>query len=632
MNIDPSYLPIVDLLGKAVAVLLLAFGLQKVWQRWPAAQRSLLWLAVFAVLAVLPISLLVQPCWELKVSQAAAPAVPSAGQAVSSVADAEVVPLASHSPALSWWQTVTPMGWAIAIWALGASSVPGFRILGGWQLRRLRRASSPSINKRLHHHLEWLAEELKVRRAIDVRESTDPSVPLTWGWLKPVLLLPAEATTWEDEKLDSALRHELGHIRHHDACTRWLATVVCAVWWPVPLVWMAVKAWKLEQEKACDDLVLRAGATAQDYAMQLLHAARSFSPAAQAAMAMARPCTLETRLRAVMDEQRNRRPMNTRAWALSGSTALLLSSLCVLTQLRASEATESAGAKAGKIILKSVVFRNATPEEAFEFLRVKSRELDPAKTGLNIVVTGKIPDAKITLDLKEVPLNEALLYCAQLSNLEVNYTADAALLQPPGSKPGVLPEGSAVVTHAKQIILPRAEFAAATVQEVIEFLQVKARNLDPKHEGINIINKSDANSPARITLSLINVPVFEVLNYTAELAGLKIEAGEHALILSPKAAAVAASVAPKPSSTEAAQIAAVTKLMEQKNLHLKSCDFKNGRLILVGEATSKTRALALCEELKRDPALAGFQWTFPAPEVKPYGFASFRAEATPPVK
>src|SRR6202043_973132 len=42
--------------------------------------------------------------------------------------------------------------------------------------------------------------------------------------------------------------------------------------------------------------------------------------------------------------------------------------------------------KASQIILPTVSFREATVEQALDFLRVKAKELDPAKEGVNIVL------------------------------------------------------------------------------------------------------------------------------------------------------------------------------------------------------------------------------------------------------
>ena len=62
---------------------------------------------------------------------------------------------------------------------------------------------------------------------------------------------------------------------------------------------------------------------------------------------------------------------------------------------------------------------------------MKSRNLDPAGQGLNLVVNpGGDPQLKITLDLKNVPLFEALRYIAELSGHTLSADDHSIILTP----------------------------------------------------------------------------------------------------------------------------------------------------------------------------------------------------------
>ena len=79
-----------------------------------------------------------------------------------------------------------------------------------------------------------------------------------------------------------------------------------------------------EAERACDDHVLNAGYQSTDYAQHLLDIVRNIRRAGNAtrsAVAMARPSKIEGRLRTVLAENRNRRPM-TKAAVVLGLLAL----------------------------------------------------------------------------------------------------------------------------------------------------------------------------------------------------------------------------------------------------------------------------------------------------------------------
>ena len=90
--------------------------------------------------------------------------------------------------------------------------------------------------------------------------------------------------------------------------------------------------------------------------------------------------------------------------------------------------------KAKAIILPKIDLRDATLSEAVDFLRVKSKELDPEKKGVNLVL---IPSAKgeapkITLNLVNVPLIEVIKYVTNLTNYGILIEDGAITIRPLG--------------------------------------------------------------------------------------------------------------------------------------------------------------------------------------------------------
>jgi|UniRef100_UPI0037850C5E general secretion pathway protein D len=93
--------------------------------------------------------------------------------------------------------------------------------------------------------------------------------------------------------------------------------------------------------------------------------------------------------------------------------------------------------KMNKIIFPTVQFQGATIDEAIEYLRVKSRDLDTftdasGVKGVNIILrTGDAPsNASISLDLKDVPMSEALRYITELAQMKYKVEAHAVLVVP----------------------------------------------------------------------------------------------------------------------------------------------------------------------------------------------------------
>ncbi|WP_395749421.1 hypothetical protein [Prosthecobacter sp.] len=331
--------------------------------------------------------------------------------------------------------------------------------------------------------------------------------------------------------------------------------------------------------------------------------------------------------------------------------------------------------KMNKIIFPTVSFQDATVEEAIEYLRVKSRDLDTfteagGVKGVNIILrTGDAPStARISLDLRDIPLSEALRYVTELAQMKYKVEANAvmvtpivegtpelltrsypvppdflaqitpsALGAPPAQDPfaptppaagqsplqrttarsgleaiGItFPEGAAasynpansqlVVRNTQanldlveayvstiggglnpgladrtasggiegrqlapaadgfvgsgygvgrspgayltekmnKIILPSVHFEGATIEEAIEYLRVKTRDLDAFAEtsgsrGVNLIMRNgDAPSNASISLDLKEVPLGEALRYVTELAQMKYKVEEHAVLIVP---------------------------------------------------------------------------------------------------
>lgn len=93
--------------------------------------------------------------------------------------------------------------------------------------------------------------------------------------------------------------------------------------------------------------------------------------------------------------------------------------------------------KMNRIIFPTVQFQGATIDEAIEYLRVKSRDLDTftdasGVKGVNIILrTGDAPsNASISLDLKDVPMSEALRYVTELAQMKYKVEAHAVLVVP----------------------------------------------------------------------------------------------------------------------------------------------------------------------------------------------------------
>jgi hypothetical protein len=133
--------------------------------------------------------------------------------------------------------------------------------------------------------------------------SPDLAVPAVCGLIAPRVLLPLEALDWTDERREAVLAHERMHIVRQDLWWHLIGRIACAVYWPNPLVWLAVRAQQRECEQACDDGVVTGGVAAADYAGHLVEIARSLNsePFIEGGLSMAKQSTLEQRLLALLN-------------------------------------------------------------------------------------------------------------------------------------------------------------------------------------------------------------------------------------------------------------------------------------------------------------------------------------------
>lgn len=304
MAFDPVWSPQWVLLGYATAlratvVLAVVAAAALVLRRAPPAVRAGLWAC--ALLAVLPLPALRQ----------LQPAMPAAAPLAW---HAHVVPGPLAAPMVATGATMVAQSWPGAarvpwtmgvgvVWAAGAGLVL-LRLVWGWAaLGALARRARPVTDPGWLAALDEARLALGVRRRVRLLQAADVPTPLTWGTLRPAVLVPAHAAgddavagaPWSAERRRAVLLHEVAHVRRLDCLLALLGHLACALWWCHPGVWWAARRLRQERERACDARVLLAGVRPSDYAECLMAiadgapASRRLSPAVVAAALLPRP-------------------------------------------------------------------------------------------------------------------------------------------------------------------------------------------------------------------------------------------------------------------------------------------------------------------------------------------------------
>jgi TonB family protein len=175
-----------------------------------------------------------------------------------------------------------------------------------------------------------LRDTYRISSPVRLLQSTHPALLVTWGWRRPKIMLPAAAQEWTTDRIRIVLAHELAHVARGDWAVQLAAETLRSALWFNPLLWMTCRRLRIESELACDDEVLARGVEGHEYATHLLALARSLNPGRRswvAAPAMARPSSLEGRVRAMLNTVTNRRSVSTPARVLTTATLLALTIL-----------------------------------------------------------------------------------------------------------------------------------------------------------------------------------------------------------------------------------------------------------------------------------------------------------------
>lgn len=174
-----------------------------------------------------------------------------------------------------------------AVWALGSLTFLG------WHLAAYRRFAA-----RVRQDCEPLCDH----EAFPVQASPLVRSPLAFGVRGKMVVVPADfADRYDAAEQRFALAHEVTHHRRGDLIANFAGLAVLALHWFNPVAHIAWRAFRLDQEAACDAMVLR-GASSEDrhvYGLALVKSATGGVPLA--ACTMTAKTGLKTRLRRIVE-------------------------------------------------------------------------------------------------------------------------------------------------------------------------------------------------------------------------------------------------------------------------------------------------------------------------------------------
>ncbi len=310
-----------NIIVKSTFILICAVLAGVLLRRASASTRHAVWMIAVLSILLLPAAAMMVPRLEL-------PVLPQTAVSVrflqSPAIDTEHGPgIVTPHPAINAAAGFIPA----FVWSAGAALFLGRLMLGLLYIHRLAKSASAVQDAPWRALLAELAQTFGVDRPVRLLFSDAQVSPMTWGLFRHTILLPSSSAEWSEERRRLVLAHELAHVRRNDGLSQILLQAVCGLYWFNPLVWYASRRMRIERERACDDHVLSLGAAAENYAghlLQIVRGLRSGSAVAFAAVSMAQPSQLETRLVSILDSKASRRRLSRFAASMLSTSAVLL--------------------------------------------------------------------------------------------------------------------------------------------------------------------------------------------------------------------------------------------------------------------------------------------------------------------
>lgn len=215
--------------------------------------------------------------------------------------------------------------------------------------------------------------------------------------------------------------------------------------------------------------------------------------------------------------------------------------------------------KLSSIMIPSIDIEDVSVEEAIDFLRFRSRELevtekDPVNRGFNFVIRKPQPAPAVgannalvkELRLRNVSALTALHFICLQSNQRYYVDEGVIVITPKKEGDKEIAEPLNQAAHAvlqnklDTIIIPVIDFENTSIEEAIDYLRIRAMELDPeadrKKKGVNFVIMRPANAGGEQNikaLRLRNVSLGTALENICAQANFRSTVGNEAVILSP---------------------------------------------------------------------------------------------------
>ncbi len=197
------------------------------------------------------------------------------------------------------------------VWMVG-SAIVSIRLLISFvwlaSITCRRTGIAPALDREFRACISMMG----IHRHVELMIAKSDVIPMATGVLFPKIVLPAAMALSTTDSRRIVMMHELGHVARRDPLWHCLVELAGVLYWFHPLYWYARHQCASLRECACDDRVLNAGVASDQYARCLLAIVSGafLRPISRnLGVAMASSGRIEKRIRSVMKERVDRRPV-----------------------------------------------------------------------------------------------------------------------------------------------------------------------------------------------------------------------------------------------------------------------------------------------------------------------------------
>lgn len=166
--------------------------------------------------------------------------------------------LVAGSPVDEGWGALLAdqLAWIVATWAVCALAMT-LRMVAG--LLWIGRAAAQERQDPVWQaRIERMATQFGIDRAVRLRVVERLASPITAGWWRPVVLVPAALVSgMPAHLLEALLAHELAHVKRHDYLVNLGQNLVETLLFYHPAVWWISSRIRVEREQIADDYAAR---------------------------------------------------------------------------------------------------------------------------------------------------------------------------------------------------------------------------------------------------------------------------------------------------------------------------------------------------------------------------------------